>query len=53
MGDGGVNNLNTCVETIRGIVGDIGDAELMRLALAADNDSARAVNFYFNEAQSR
>ena len=53
MGDGGVNNLNTCVETIRGIVSDIGDAELMRLALAADNDSARAVNFYFNEAQSR
>ena len=54
LGDGNaVNDLNTCVETVRNIIGDIGDAELMRLALAADNDSARAVNFYFDEVQSR
>lgn len=47
----GANSLDTCVETLRDVIGDIGDAALMRLALAADNDSARAVNFYFNENQ--
>ena len=52
-GDETGNELNTCVETIRNVIGDIGDAELMRLALAADNDSARALNFYFNENQWR
>lgn len=40
------SDLNQCVETLRGIIA-APDDELVRLALAADNDSERALNFYF------
>ena len=42
------NSLQECMETLRNVIGDEPPYEdLMRLALAADNDSSRALNFYF------
>jgi len=42
------NSLRECIETLRNVIGsDAPYEELMRLALAADNDCSRALNFYF------
>ncbi|XP_066934739.1 uncharacterized protein [Clytia hemisphaerica] len=44
---GSSNDLEECIETLRHIIVDVGDEDLMRLALMADGDSTRALNFHF------
>ena len=45
----GNSQVEHCIETLRGILGDtVPRRELLRVTLAADCDTNRALNFYFS-----
>ena len=45
----GNSQVERCIETLRGILGDtVPRRELLRVTLAADCDTNRALNFYFS-----